>query len=170
MPEKKHWIKAWRQARGLSREAFAAKVRTKDFSGSRSGTGCSERLIEILEDEAGVTHPKIATRIAKVTGATRAQWNSIVPEKYRRAETDDEQAIDGQAAKRAYHSRSVVCIRADGSEIGRYRSAQDAAVAADVSDATIYSHCAQNAKHPERQFKRYGCSWRYADEWDKQKG
>lgn len=173
---KMHWLKKWRRAHKLSREAFAAMVRVKDFSERRPGTGCSERLIEILEDEKGVTHPKIAARIAQVTGATLAEYESIIPEIHRNGKLPKAAAgrkrkqkpepkpakADGRGGNNA---RAVVKIDADGVEIGRFARLIDAAAEAGCANSHIRDCCTRQVKRGN-DFRRHGCTWRYAEEWD----
>lgn len=151
-----HWLKAWRREAGLSREALAARVRTKGYG----AIGCSERLIEILEDEKGVTHPKIADRIAKVTDATLAQRNSIVAKKHRITS----QRVDKPRGMPP-NARAVVCINPGGQEMARYPSVTAAALASGVSPSAVMRRCKLRLR-AEREFTRYGCTWRYVDEWE----
>ena len=80
-----HWLKRFRREyrrkdgeTGISRKELAKMVKL------RFGK-CSERLIEIIEDEKGITCPGIADAIAAATGCTLEQRNSIVHENHRAA-------------------------------------------------------------------------------------
>ena len=80
-----HWLKKFRRnyrredgGTGISRKELAKMVKL------RFGK-CSERLIEIIEDEKGITCQSIADAIAVATGCTLEERNSIVHEDYRAA-------------------------------------------------------------------------------------
>ena len=75
MSEKKTEPRAWltegREKLGLDRQAFGVKV------------GCSEKLIDILEDGNGITHPHIAARIVHLIGGGAKRLNQLVHESHR---------------------------------------------------------------------------------------
>lgn len=166
-----HWLKAWRLGyprpdgrRGMRRKELARKVRNRD-------TGCSEVLIEIIEG-GGITHPGIADRIASVVGATAAQRDTMVHKKHRGTWRPDE----GRKAKKvkapggekraSAKAKKVVCLDRDGREIARYDSMLDAAQGIGCSCTTIMNHCKRNARDKTDEFCCFGCTFRYAAEWD----
>lgn len=68
----KEYMIAKREAQGLSMRQMARKC------------DCSDMLLLLLEShDSGITHPKIAARIAREYGLTVDEYNTIVHEKYR---------------------------------------------------------------------------------------
>lgn len=65
-----HWITEYRKKMQIGRLRFARAAR------------CSERLIFMLEEGQGITHPIIANRIAEMCGATAEQRDSIAHGKH----------------------------------------------------------------------------------------
>lgn len=162
-----HWIEAWRNAyinpksgrKGLTREEFAAMVRNKR-------TGCSEVLIAIIEN-GGITHPKIANRIAKVTGATCEQRDSLVSKEHRdtkpdRKRRDPEDDMRGDNANTALHP--VVQLNTNGEIAAEYGSIRSAAAAMECSVGAIENRCRRRLRHTD-EFLPFGFTFRYADEW-----
>ena len=175
-----HWLKEYRMENRLSREQLAAKIR-KPGKPNRPETaiGCSAVLIEILESgdpRRGITHPEIANRIAEVTGATAAQRDSIVHAKHRgtwtpkrkqKAEPPKEKEPTAVAPGTApENARMVVRIDWGGYETGRYISQSDAALATGCSVMTVHNRCARKLKPGTAEFRPYGYTFRYAEEWD----
>ena len=164
-----HWLAQWRAeyirpdgGKGISRAELARLVRTHD-------TGCSEKLIEILE-LGGITHPEIADRIARVTGASARQRDSIVHKRHRKArrqrsaQTEDDKPgqhpfTPGEASVNA---REVVQTAPDGSVIARFESQTEAALATGLSTAAVSCRCRRVALKCHGEFDKYGFSFRFA--------
>lgn len=64
----RQWLIDKRKALGLSRKAMGRECK------------CSERLLEILELDDGITHPGIAAWVAFRYGLTVEQFNMLVSE------------------------------------------------------------------------------------------
>lgn len=75
------WMIKGREKLGLSRIELGKSV------------GCSEKLIEMLEDGATITHPNIAARIAHKLGGTVRQYNQIVHRMHRVKELPEVEKI-----------------------------------------------------------------------------
>lgn len=174
-----HWLKKYRMDNRLSREQLAAKIR-KPARPNRpeTGIGCSAVLIEILESgdpKRGITHPEIANRIAEVTGATAEQRDSIVHQKHRgtwtprlrkKAEIKKEEKVRHFSGNVSPNARKVVRIARGGYETGRYESQSMAAMATGCTTMTVHNRCTRKLKPGTEEFSMYGCTFRYADEWD----
>lgn len=173
-----HWLKEWRLnyvhkdgRKGMSRLELACKVRNHN-------TGCSETLIAILEG-GGITHPGIADRIAAVTGATQEQRDSIVhkrhrgkwaPKKIKQYSDFSSEGKKPQPMTPGYapvNAREVVQIDKHGFEIGRFDSMSIAAANAGCSLTTVRNRCIRAMSRGTNEFYFYGCTFRFADEWDK---
>ena len=174
-----HWLEEWRMnyrhrngTTGISREEFAAMVRKR-------GVGCSEVLIAILErHEKGITHPGIAEKIIDVVGGTQEQYDSIVHEihrgkrpmkkRRRRQEPEREKMLKPQPLSFGTippNARMVVKLDAYGNELERYASINEAAVDIQCSAASVHKRCHRRIAN-EIEFNNYGCTFRFADEWD----
>ena len=167
-----HWIAQFRRDYrhkngkiGLTEEEMAKLVSTKN-------TGCSKKLIEILE-AGGITHPDIADRIAHVTGATPEQRDSIVHKKHRgkkfrgRKKKQDPQPFSINPARALpENTRGVVRIAPDGSEIERHASINKAAQKLGISTAAIHRRCHGEMWINSNEFESFGYTFRFASEWD----
>lgn len=166
-----HWLKKWRReferpdgGRGLSREELAYQVR-------QSGTNCSYVLIGILEN-GGITHPKIADKIARITGATKEQRNSMVHKKHWDSYKPLKPLYINIPHKPKTVSppnaimRPVVQLSAYGEEMGRFPSIQAAADKENVNKCTVLRRCKRQMSASSNEFLPHLCTWRYAQEWD----
>lgn len=168
-----HWLAQWRAqfvrpdgGMGVSRAELAQMVRTYD-------TGCSERLIEILE-LGGVTHPAIADRIARVTGANMRQRDSLVHKRHRKARRQRDAQTEGDGSRRkpftqgeaAVNAHEVVQIAPDGSVIARFESQTAAALATGLSVAAVSCRCRHVALKRAGEFDRFGYSFRFAKDME----
>lgn len=173
-----HWLTKWRREyvrkdgrKGIGRDELAKLVRNRD-------TGCSAVLIGIVEG-GGVTHPEIAKRIAKVTGATVEQYNSMVhkihhggyipnaPRKYSEFKTGPRMAQPLTPGLIPDNARAVVCIDPFGNEIGRHVSLMEAARAQGCSTGAVENRCHHRTSKNTNEFKLLERTFRFADEWDK---
>lgn len=169
-----HWLERYRMRyrrgdgrRGISRKELAQMVQTRGRSGKpESAIGCSELLIGILE-MGGVTHPEIANRIAEVTGATPRQRDMLVNKIHRGKWPDDTKnaAKKYVGAHGGNNAREVVRIDRQGFETGRYASGNAAGVAMGIRGSCVNSRCHRRCTKVS-EFETYGCTWRFADEWD----
>lgn len=168
-----HWLAQWRAqyirpdgSRGISRAELARMVRTCD-------TGCSEKLIEILE-LGGITHPEIADRIARVTGASARQRDSLVHKRHRKARRQRSAQTEGDKpgqhpftpGEAAINARKVVQIAPDGSVIARFESQTEAALATGLSTAAVSCRCRRVALKCHGEFDKFGFSFRFAKEME----
>lgn len=160
-----HWIEEFRLncrgangKRGIDRGELAAMVR-------RRGTGCSPKLIEILE-AGGATIPVIADKIALVCGATDAQYDEIVLDKYKGKRIRRRSRRPPQKEKYlSPNATAVVAFDTMGIELERYESINAAAREAGVDAPVVAVRCQHKIVGDE--FKTAKRSWRYAEEWDK---
>jgi hypothetical protein len=170
-----HWLRKFREqyARkdggiGISKDELAAMVKNSD-------TGCSAVLIGIIEN-GGITHPGIARRIAKVTGATEKQFNSMVHKKYhgeykpskRRTYTDFAEGARPQPFSPGVttpNARKVLCIGRDGKILKIYDSMLQAAEKCGCSPGAAENRCYRRMVHTSDEFKLLGYTFRFADEW-----
>lgn len=169
-----HWLERYRMRyrradgrKGISRKELAQMVRKRGRSGKpESAIGCSALLIEILE-MGGVTHPEIANRIAEVTGATPRQRDMLVNKIHRGkwpdgAKTAPKKCVGAHGGNNA---REVVRIDRNGLETGRFASGRAAGDAMGIKGCSVNSRCHRRCTKVS-EFKTYGCTWRFADEWD----
>lgn len=169
-----HWLKKFRLeykhkngSRGISREELAAMVKLKH------GT-CSAVLIGIIES-GGITHPNIADQIAKATGATAAQRNSMVHPKLRAAWELP------KAKRRSEHEKQpppmaldvipdtahrVVALDPEGNIVEHFESLSQAARSAGTSAPVVYARCVRKVQMLSGEFAFRGYTWRFAEEWD----
>lgn len=180
-----HWLKQWRREYqhkngriGLTRREFAAMVRKRGTEAHpEQEIGCSEVLIAILEelppDKGGVTHPAIADRIADITGATPQQRDMLVNPIHRGSYKPKPPKPEKPAKKEpmrpgepAVNARAVVQISLSGAEIARFPSAYAAALAVGCDHSVVYRRVARATSSKTNEFAIYGCTWRYAEEWD----
>jgi len=66
-----------------------------------------------------------------------------------------------------HYTRPVACIDRQGNVIARYDSVHAAARAQGREVSTIRRRCKGQGKWPHGEFAAMGCSFRYADEWDR---
>lgn len=169
-----HWLKKFRMEYvrkdgkvGISREVFASKVR-------RRGVGCSEKLIAIIE-EGGITHPRIAKKIAIVAEATKEQYESMIHEERRNgwappkpARRSEHKKLPPPLAPEVIpdHAKRVVAVDISGKEIARFESVTAAAEAVGCTPATVSNRCNRNVSSGTGEFRFFDCTWRFANEWD----
>lgn len=167
-----HWLKKFRLnyvkkdgTKGISREQLAAMVKLKYGE-------CSAVLIGIVEG-GGITHPNIADQIAIVAGATARQRNSMVHKNYRGGWEPPKRRSEYKRPPQPLvpniipdHARRVVAIDTAGKEIDRYESERAAADAAGCTSTTVSNRCRRSIAARTGEFGSYGCTWRFADEWD----
>ena len=168
------WIRDFRQAMGMSREAFARAVTWKL---GRSGNGLSTisgALIGILEDRNGaVTHPHLADMIAAACGATVEQRDGIVHKKHR----GKWPGVDGpqlliavrptQRTEPRVHrgnTRRVVVLDRTGNEVRRFDTLTEAAAFIGITRSGVSQRCRRIVPYEWQTGNLYTA--RYADEWD----
>ena len=152
------WIEERRRGMGWTREQLGRAAR------------CSGALIGILEDQhGGVTHPKIAARIARVLRASDAEWGSIVPKEYRGNGT--EAYLDVRAIRSANRSGSggqnrkpVAVIDRQGRVLRIYESINRTSAEHGVSEYFVWKRCNQIPTKTKDydEFARLGVSFRWA--------
>lgn len=74
--DSENWLREKRIAKGLTLSEMAKACQ------------CSERLLDMLE-HGYVTHPHIASRVAKRYGLKISEYNAIVPQEHRRTKLPD---------------------------------------------------------------------------------
>ena len=152
-----HWIEAYRNKMGIDRERFADYV------------PCSELLIFILENqEGGITHPKIANRIAEICGATAQQRDSIVHKIHRGTWTPSQKPVKlGKVRKNCTGALAVVKIDPNGNELARYASIAFTAKCNNTSEKRIERYCRRQQAKYRDEFEEFGgFTVRFAHEWD----
>lgn len=130
--------------------------------------GCSEHLIWILMNEhEGKTHPEFADAIADYLGATSKERDSIVAQKHHgKYKRNPKRKFKTRRGPRVSHSaKTVVAIDKLGNVIKRYNSTMEAANQFGCSPPNIQNRC-NKMRFTKDEFKPYGMSFRYADEWD----
>lgn len=131
-------------------------------------TGCSERLIDLLQSERGaVTHPKIADRIADYLGATPEERDKIVARKHRGTYTpgcSTPKPISDSSP--AWNAKEVVVIGKNGEELDRFKSATCAAQSINSYKDNVIIRCRRSLTAFD-EFAAFGVTFRYADEWDR---
>lgn len=172
-----HWLTKWRREyrhkdgrTGISKEELAKLVRNRD-------TGCSAVLIGIVEN-GGITHPEIARRIAKVTGATAEQYNSMVHEMHHGGYVPNapRKITDFKLEKKPQpltpgvipeNAREVVCIDIAGNVVSRHPSQMEAAGKHGCSVSAVVNRCHHRISKHTSEFKLLDrITFRFADEWD----
>lgn len=178
------WLTEFREQWGLSIELLGTLIRR--YAARRDPKlRVSDTLLERLETEANFrTVPKLADVIALACGATAAQRDEMVLERFRgrpyqsRAKAGEppviallEQARGGGAQIRPPkpapepHTRPVVMIDKNGEELLRYRSIVSAVEDSGICKEAILSRINRTKQMDE--FEGYGVSFRLAEEWDK---
>lgn len=131
--------------------------------------GCSEYLIWILMNEANAkTHPEFADAIADFTKATPQQRDSIVAEKHRGTYVPNynrEFDVRKRESGLAWNAKEVVAVDRVGFVIRRYKTMKDAAAQIGCTASSIGIRCNKYNKVKD-EFKPYGMTFRFADEWD----
>ena len=169
-----HWLKKWRKQyvrkdgrKGIDKKEMAALVRNRD-------TGCSDVLIGIVEN-GGITHPEIARRIARITGATVEQYNSMVhkihwggyePQKNRRRDDFEKKPQPLTIGVTPPNARAVVRLDMFGNIMDRHNSIMAAAAAAGCSVGAVENRCYRRLNYTSDEFKMLECTFRFEDEWN----
>lgn len=181
------WLTDYRAQYGLTLEQLGSMIRR---AGRREEPELwvSDLLLYRLEtDPKFRTVPKLADLIAETCGATAQQRDALVLEKYRgtwkppkRRKPVDRVpyekpkpvapppkkprcAAEPKPVPRTAHE--VVRLNREGQELGRYASVSRAALNSLATSDQIISRCARRYKTDE--FKAFGYSFRYAEEWDR---
>lgn len=179
------WITDFREKYGLTLEQLGAAIRRV---GARKNPTArvSDILLENLETKRGYkTVPGLADLIAETCGATPAQRDELVLKQYRgtwkgtgkpklaERKPPTERPVAAAPAppptavkkKRSDgHNRQVIAIDRNGNIVHRYASLQNAWGLTGINTSTIRKRCYGDIKGDE--FKIYGYTFRYADEWD----
>ena len=167
-----HWLEKFRREyigpdgkKGISKNELAAMIKLKYGK-------CTATVIDNIELGC-IVHPNIADAVARLTGATAQQYDSMVHPQHRgrrgtpKPEKKAKPEKPQKAAKNKRGSpRPVVAIDKAGNEAARYDSGFQAAMAAGRSDAMIYKRCARRLAPGAYEFNKSDITWRYADEWD----
>lgn len=136
-------------------------------------TGCSEQLTDILV-LGGITHPGIADRLADFMGATPRQRDSIVDKKHRgtyhpspkpkrKAVPPKPEPEEPRTDQRVV---GVVALDRLGKEIARFESAWAAAEKIGCNPKTIQTRCAGKLSGDGDEFRKYGMTFCYTNDWD----
>lgn len=178
------WLTEFRELWGLSIETLGALIR-RYAARKAQNLRVSDTLLERLETEANFrTVPKLADVIALACGATAAQRDELVLDRFRgrpyqsKAKADEppviamlEQARGGGSQIRPTkpapepHTRPVVMIDKNGEELLRYRSIVSAVEDTGICKEAILSRINRTKQMDE--FEGYGVSFRLAEEWDR---
>lgn len=176
------WIQEYRESVGMSREQFARAITQQLGGRGEKHRTVTAKLIYILENWPGcVTHPKLATMIARACGATPQQRDMIVAKAHRGTwrGTDGPKVVyqtpptrlPGKAKaepvpgdRYANNNKAVVVIDRAGIEVRRFKSGIEAADFMDISKSSVYGRCAHTVPMEFAAGKPYTC--RYAQEWD----
>lgn len=178
----REWMQMRREALGLSENQAARKAKI------------GNTLWFMLEHGDEITHPVLADKVAKVLHASSAERNSLVAACHRRRERSGEAqkeqepekqapedgkrpsfSIKPMAAKcakdkgaevdgRSLRGRTIVAINADGHEVARFTSINNAANAYDANSGDIFTRCICKMKCGEAD--RFGVTFRFGDEYD----
>lgn len=178
------WLTEFRKQWGLSIELLGTLIRR--YAARRDPKlRVSDTLLERFETEANFrTVPKLADVIALACGATAAQRDEMVLERFRgrpyqsKAKAGEppviallEQARGGARQIRLPkpapepHTRPVVMIDKDGNELLRYRSIVSTVEDTGICKEAILSRINRTKQLDE--FEGYGVSFRLAEEWDR---
>lgn len=178
------WLTEFREQWGLSIELLGTLIRR--YAARRDPKlRVSDTLLERLETEANFrTVPKLADLIAQACGATAAQRDEMVLERFRgrpyqskaKAGEPPVIALLNQARGGSTrigppkpapepHTRPVVMIDKDGNELLRYRSIVSAVEDTGICKEAILSRINRTKQMDE--FEGYGASFRLAEEWDR---
>ena len=178
------WITDFREKYGLTLEQLGAAIRRVGAK-KHPPARVSDILLENLETKRGYkTVPGLADLIAETCGATPAQRDELVLKQYRGtwkgtgkpklAERRPApmaplppQGGKKPAVKKKYHdghNRQVLAIDRNGNVVHRYASLQNAWGLTGINPSTIRKRCYGDIKGDE--FRIYGFTFRYADEWD----
>lgn len=152
-----HWIEKFRKKMGVDRQQFA------DF------VPCSEALIYLLENQnGGITHPKLANRIADICGATIKQRDSIVHKKHHGTwAPSDEPVTLGKNRHNVNNATAVVKIDENGNVLARYANMTFAAKCNNTNDIKIAMYCRRKQPKYRDEFEEFGgFTVRFAHEWD----
>lgn len=178
------WLTEFREQWGLSIEGLGTLIR-RYAARQAPNLRVSDILLERLESEKNFrTVPKLADLIAQACGATQAQRDEMVLERFRgrpyqtKAKAGEppvialrNQARGGGARigppspKPEPRMRPVVMIDRDGKELLRYRSIVNAIEDTGVNKDAIICRIKRTKQMDE--FETYGVSFRLAEEWDR---
>lgn len=183
------WITEFREQFGLDLEQLGAQIRRV---GARKDPPLrvSDILLYRLEtDPKFRTVPALADLIAEACGATAQQRDALVLPKHRgtwkpprRRETVRPRAAAAPAPppeppkvpQKPYTKPAlkvahvVVRLNREGEELGRYASVSRAALDSLATTDQIISRCMR--RYTLDEFKAYGYTYRYAEEWDRMSG
>lgn len=79
------WIRKGREKLGLAPKEFGKRV------------GCSEALVDLLEEGVTITHPNIAARIVHAVGGTVRHYNQLVHKMHKAKELPPAPPLKAQA-------------------------------------------------------------------------
>ena len=129
--------------------------------------GCSEYLIWLLAfGNKNITHPNIADRIADFLGATPEQRDSIVHKNYHGTWKPNKRRKYRcvTVAPTAWNAKPVVAIDRLGKIIKQYPSVENTANSIGSKNYFVSVRC-NHVSTVRDEFKPYGMSFRFAEEW-----
>ena len=174
MSDNMNFIGKWCHERcGVDAECGKCTAECKPRSVLSDQTCVSEHLLWILQNQhGGVTHPKIADRIADFIGSTPEERDSIVHKRHRGTYVPNPKNPGLKRNKprptevwRPGTERSVVvAIDENGKELARYHSLNNAAMTFGCDYSAVRNRCDKTVTHAD-EFSAFGISFRYYDEW-----
>lgn len=168
------WIRDFRQAMGMSREAFARAVTWKLGGRGSDALTVTGELIGKLEEMNGcITHPDLADLIAAACGATVEQRDGIVHKRHRGTwpgvgvpllliAMRTTQRTEPREHKG--NTRQVVVLDRTGNEVRRFDTLTEAAAFIGISRTSLGQRCRRIIPYEWQTGNQYTA--RYADEWD----
>lgn len=160
-----NFIAKWRHDRcGVNGECDTCTRECKPRAELCEETEISEHLMWILQNQrGGVTHPKLADRIADYVGATPEERDSIVHKRHRGTYVPG----SAGAALQDVRNRRVVAIDKRGRIIKKFTSTEDAAQHYGCSRNSVWERCTRFTRDISEFSLLDGISFRYAAKWSK---
>lgn len=186
------WITDLRAQYGIDLEQLGMQIRRLGAKQDPPLRVSDILLYRLETDPKFRTVPKLADLIAEACGATAQQRDALVLEKYRgtwkpprrrkavkavpyekssaveppKKTRCDAKPVPQKPALKVAHE--VVRLNREGEELGRYASVSRAAINTKATSDQIISRCMR--RYTLDEFKSYGYTYRYAEEWDRMSG
>lgn len=177
MSDNMNFIGKWCHKRcGVDAECGKCTVECKPRSVLSDQTCVSEHLLRILQNQhGGVTHPKIADRIADFIGATPEERDSIVHKKHRGTYTPNPKnpalkrnkvrRIETPEVYRPNTPTSVIAvINSNGRILATHNSLNDVAIQYGCNVSLVRNRCEKSIVYYD-EFSELGVSFRYYEQW-----